>query len=351
MKKLTGILVLIALIVIVVIQLKVNKSTTENRVFILDKNAPIAVFAETVSNIKSVNGANYSGNFEAMNEVKLNAEVQGLIVDVLVDEGQHVKKGQALVRINDDMLQLKLSALKTQIAGLKKDEARYSILVKEDAIQGIKLEKTQLALDGLLIEQNSILDQIRKTTVRAPFNGTISMKFCEKGGFASPAMPLMELVNMDRMKFVINVPEGEIDLFNSTTDYWVKTDIDPSKNIPVKWIQTSPKGNFGNSFKVEFLVDQYPNLKSKMFGTIGFATTGKKSDQLEISKKSILGSESHPEIYIIKGGKAIRSSIVIQRRVGDKLFVSKGIEIGDTIITGGFINLFDNANVKVSSHN
>ena len=350
MKKLTGILILIALIALVVIQLKANKTTTENRVFVLDKNAPISVFAETVSNLKSENDVNYSGNFEALNEVKLSPESQGLIVDVMVDEGQHVKKGQALVRISDDMLQLKLSALKTQIAGLKKDEARYTNLVKEDAIQGIKLEKTQVALDGLLAEQNSILDQIRKTTVRAPFNGTISMKFCEKGGFASPAMPLMELVNMDRMKFVINVPEGEINLFNSTTKYWVQTDIDPSKKIAVQWIQTSPKGNFGNSFKVEFLVDQHPNLKSKMFGTIGFAPTGKKNDQLEISKKSILGSESHPEVYIIKGGKAIRSSIVIQRREGDKLFVSKGIALGDTIITGGFINLFDNANVKVTSN-
>lgn len=348
MKKVTGILILLGIIIIIVVQLATNKTIAENRVYIYDKENQIPVFAEVVDNKSHKTNKSYSGVFEALNEVKISSETQGVIEKVFVREGDNVKKGEPLVKIDDQMLRLSLEVLETKIDGLRKDEERYLKLTENEAVPGIKLEKAQNALETLEAEKQAILEQINKTTVRAPFDGIISMKFCETGQFAAPAMPLMELVNTSQLKLVVHINEQDLSYFNQETNYHVVPDADIQTPIKAELWQISEKGGIGNSFKIEFLINQSQiNLKPKMFGTLVFETQNNDDRAVQIPSRAILGSQTHPEVYLIKNGKAKRTPIVISRRNADLLTVKDGIKSGDSLITGGFINLFDDANVIV----
>ena len=66
-----------------------------------------------------------------------------------------------------------------------------------------------------------------------------------------------------------------------------------------------------------------------------------------ISSSAIVGSENQPKVYLIKNGKAIIQNIVISKKIQNKSVVSSGLKTGDVIVTNGFINLFDGANVTV----
>ncbi len=347
MKKLVTILIIAGILAIVVIQLAFNKTEAQNRVYHHDKEAPISVFGEIVSGKNHSQNKSFSGVFEAINEVKVSADIQGKITKVFVDEGQKVKKGQSLVKIDDAMLQLQLNVMETKLDGLKKDEARYINLSNQDAIPAVTLEKTQNAIATIQAEKRTILEQINKSTVKAPFDGIITMKFCEQGGFASPAIPLFEIINQTDLKFVINVPEEDLVLFTSKQEYLIQTNGASKKPLSAKLLQVSVKGGMGNSFKVEFSFEKNAEIKSKMIGDISFDTKVNQNDALTISSAAIIGSESQPEIYRIQNGKAIRTPITIQSRSGNILSVSEGVTVGDTIVTGGFINLFDNAKVRI----
>lgn len=347
MKRLISILPLVGILAIIVIQLAQNKKEAENRVYQYDKEAPVKVFGEVVKDYNETQNKTFSGLFESMNEVKVSADIQGKITQIFVKEGQEVSKGQALLKMDDQMLQLQLNVLETKLDGLKKDELRYRTLSNEDAVPAITLEKTQNAIATIEAEKKTILEQINKSTVRAPFNGVVSMKFCEVGGFASPAVPLFELINQTELKFVINVPEEDLYLFTENQSYTVSTGIS-TNSISASLSQVSSKGGMGNSFKVEFALDNSKGLKPKMNGELKFASNQTVNNALTISSRAIIGSESNPEIYVVENGKAIRTPISVISRSGDFLSIKGKIKKGDTIVTGGFINLFDNANIIVN---
>ena len=347
MNRIISMVIIAGLFAIVVIQLAQNKKEAENRVYQYDKGAPVKVFGEVIQDKKETQNKTFSGLFESMNEVKVSADIQGKITQIFVKEGQKVSKGQALLKMDDQMLQLQLNVLETKLNGLKKDESRYQTLIDEDAVPAINLEKTQNAIATIEAEMNTILEQINKSMVRAPFNGVVSMKFCEVGGFASPAVPLFELINQTELKFVINVPEEDLYLFTENQSYSITTGLS-TNSLSASLSQVSSKGGMGNSFKVEFALDNSNGIKSKMNGALKFVTHQNVNDALIISSKAILASESSPEIYVVSNGKAVRTPISILSRNGDYLSVNGEIKKGDTIVTAGFINLFDNANVIVN---
>lgn len=347
MKRISTIIVIIGILAVIVIQLAQNKKEAKNRVYLYDKEAPITVFGEIVKEKASAQEKIYSGVFESVNEVKVGADIQGRITQIFVSEGQKITKGQALLKIDDQLFQLQLNVLETKLDGLKKDETRYSTLSGEDAVPAITLEKIQNAIATLEAEKKTILEQINKSTVRAPFDGVISMQLCEVGGFAAPAVPLFEIINQSALKFVIHVPEEDLHFFTENQNYVIQTNLKPAP-ISAQLSQVSSKGAMGNSFKVEFHLNDAKGLKPKMIGTLKFASTKSEGEGITIPSNAILGSESNPEIYVVSNGKAVRTPISILSRNGDILSVSGNIRHGDTIVTGGFINLFDNANVIVN---
>jgi membrane fusion protein (multidrug efflux system) len=350
-KRIISIAIFVAIVALIVTQLAMNKTTSENRVYTYDKEAPIAVLAETVSSGSAQEIVDFTGTFEPFNEVKVNADIQGAIVKVYVKEGDQLKKGQAILKIDDDLLQLKLKAINTQIGGLEKDVERYQTLTETGAIQGIKLEKTLLGLESAQMERNIIQEQIRMTTIRAPFNGIVTHLFTEVGAFAAPAMPLVELTNMKQLKFAIQLTESDLNQFQADQFYTVQANAFPNDTLIGKLIYTSSKGNMGNSFLAEFEIENVSNipLKTKMFGKVFTNNAVTNMAEVQIPSQCIIGSEIEPKVYLVKEGKAVLTPIVISSRNGDFITVKSGVNAGDVIITGGFINLFENANVILNT--
>ncbi len=347
MKRIIGIVILLGIFAIIALQLMANKKVSENRIYKYDKEAPIYVHAQKVERQSLATTKSFTGTFEPLNEVKVNADVQGNIVKMYVKEGDYLKKGQSILKIDDQMLRLKLKAINAKIKGLKKDVERYTKLTDKDAVPAIKLEKTLIGLEAAEAEQGVLREQISKTTVKAPFNGIVTKQFCEVGSFALPAKPLIELSNLKQLKFRINVTEDDIDMFTEQY-YSIIADIFPNDTLKGELLYTSSKGNMGNSFTVEFTLDENnsKNLKSKMFGSV--VVYNKNSNDILIPSKCIVGSDVKPKVYLIKNGKAVLTPITLSGRDGDFISVKSGIKDGDIVITGGFINLFENANVKIA---
>ena len=63
----------------------------------------------------------------------------------------------------------------------------------------------------------------------------------------------------------------------------------------------------------------------------------------------IIGSENQPQVYLVKSGKAVLQNITISKKFENKVAVSVGLKEGDVIVTNGFINLFDGANVTIKN--
>jgi RND family efflux transporter MFP subunit len=347
-KKIIYIIIALAIITVVVIRLKSNKKTTENKVYHYNKEQAINVQADTVKLSMLEDEYFYTGTFEPDKESKISADIQGKITSMLVDVGSVVRKGQALIQLDNSLLKLQLQAVDIQIEGLEADVKRYQVLAKADAIQGVQLEKAELGLKSAKIQKATILEQINKTTIVAPFNGIVTAKLTEVGSFAAPGIPLLQITDISNVKFTIYVPENDLNYFSMNQKYAISADIYPETILPGKVIMIGSKANMGSSFPIQFSVANTNDLKIKagMFGK-AMVKSGTEAKQIIIQASLILGTTIQPQVYLVKNGKAYLQDISISSRFGNKAVVSGGLAEGDIIITNGFVNLLNGANVII----
>jgi RND family efflux transporter MFP subunit len=348
MKKVLYIIIPLALIAIVVIKLKSNKEIVKDKVYQYDKEQAIHVQVDTIKS--ELIGAEfaYSGTFEPNKETKLSAEIQGKINDVLVDVGTFVTKGQSLIQLDNSLLKLQLQSAEVQVEGLEADVKRFTVLANADAVQGVQLEKAELGLKSAKVQRATLLEQINKTTIKAPFNGVVTAKLTEEGAFAAPGVPLLQITDISVLKFTVNVSENDLSSFQLNQTFSINADAYSEVLLSGKATMIGSKANMGSSFPVQFIVSNTSDLKIKsgMFGKVNLKSENQKTGII-IPASAIVGSSSQPQVYKVKNGKAVLNSISIAQKIKNKTVVAKGLEEGDVIVTNGFINLFDNANVTV----
>jgi RND family efflux transporter MFP subunit len=346
MKKIIWIIAGVAIVGLVIFKLASNKKATENRVYQYDKEKPISVSVDTIRLQNIVDAGNYTGTFEPNKETKINADIQGKINGVLVDVGSHVSKGQTLIQLDNSLLMLQLQSVEVQIEGLQDDVKRYTILTEADAVQGVQLEKARLGLKSAKVQKATLLEQISKTSVKAPFNGVVTAKLNEEGGFAAPGVPLLQITDISTLRFTINVPENNLVKFQSNQTYKINTDVFPDISLSGKVIMIGSKANMGNSFPIQFQVANTKNLsiKSGMFGKVSLSES-KQEQGILIPTSAIIEENEIAKVYLIKNGKAVLKAITTTKTIGNKTLVSNGLKENDIIVTNGFINLFDNANI------
>ncbi len=348
LKKVLYLVILLVLIAFVVIRLKNNKEITQSKVYEYRKDESIHVQADTLQLENIHSELSYPGIFEPNKESRISAEIQGKINDVLVDVGSVVRKGQSVIQLDNSLLKLQLQTIKVQIDGLTADVNRYTILLKADAIQGIQLEKAELALQSAKVQKATLLEQIYKTTIKAPFNGIVTAKISEEGAYAAPGVPLLQITDIANLKFTVNVPENNLSQFQLNKTYPLRADAYPEIPLYGKITMTGSKAITGNSFPVQFELKNTPDLiiKSGMFGKVNL-----KSDLPEmgivISSAAILSQADQAQVYLVKNGKAILQNISISNRIQNKAVVSAGLKPGDVIVTNGFINLYEGAPITV----
>ena len=348
LKKVLYVIIPLAIIAVMVVKLKTNKEITQNKIYEYDKEQAVNVQADTL-HVENVNAKySYSGTFEPNKETKISAELQGKINTLLVDVGSVVIKGQTLVLLDNSLLKLQVQTIDVQLEGLEADVKRFIILAKADAIQGVQLEKAELGLKSAKVQRAILLEQINKTTIKAPFQGVITAKLSEEGAFAAPGVPLLQITDITNLKFTVNVPENDLRQFKLNHSYTITADAYPEISFTGKVTMIGSKANMGSSFPIQFTLNNTSDLKIKsgMFGKVNLENASQEMGII-IPASAMVGTAIQPQVYLIKNGKSIMQNITISKNIQNKVVVSSGLKEGDVIVTNGFINLYDGANIIV----
>lgn len=348
MKKILYIIIPVVIVVMVVVKLRTNKEITDNKVYQIDKSEQIHVTAHTVT-ITEVNAPyEFPGIFEPNKETKISADIQGKITEMLVDVGTSVQKGQTLIQLDNSLLKIQLQSAEVQIEGLEADVKRYLVLAKADAIQEIQLEKSELALKAAKLNRATLIEQINKTAVKAPFDGVITAKLTDEGAFAAPGIPLLQLTNILSLRFSVNVTETDLKYFEEGNTVTVIPDQYSDLYLEGKIILTGSKANTANGFPVQILVNNTEGnkIKAGMFGRVKIQGNYSQKGIL-IPSSAVVGNAMQPEVYVVENGKASLRKVKLRGRIAEKVIIESGLQAGETLITGGILNLFDGANVKI----
>ncbi|MBM2817213.1 MAG: efflux transporter, family, subunit [Ignavibacteria bacterium] len=346
MKKAIYIFVSIAIIALIILILFFNKKTAVEKVYHYDKQQQILITTETAEQRLLSVELNYTGIFEPVKEVKVMAESQGKINNFNSELGDYLKEGDLIVQLDVELLKLQLEAIDIQIDGYEKDVKRYTILTQADAVQGIQLEKSQLALKGAEVQRKTILEQIKKSSIKSPIDGIVTQKFTELGAVVSPFVPIVQITDISSVLLSINVPESDLKHFELRQQVEVVSDIYPDIKLSGIITMIGSKGDMAHNFPLQIRVNnKAQKIKSGMFGTAKIYT-GNKQTFVVIPIKALFGSSKEQQVYVINDGKSLLRNIFVSFRSGQFVAVSSGLKAGEIVATSGFINLKNGSPVK-----
>jgi len=292
-----------------------------------------------------------TGEFKGWEEVTLVAESQGSIDNLRFEEGASIKKGQVIAKIDAVSLNSQLVSARASYAKAEKDVARYERLEKAGAVSQSQLEEARIQQENARANIAQINQQLSFTTIISPIDGVINDLFVEETSFVLPGDKIAEIVQIDRLKLVVNVSESDLSKIKEKQEVKIKTDVFPLKEFSGIVSNISVKGDQSRKYKVTIEVKNTneEELRAGMFGEVHFeALEASQKLALVIPRESIAGSLQNPQVYIVKDFIAQLKEIKTGSTINGHVVVLSGLQEGDQVVTKGIINLKNNTKVKIT---
>lgn len=295
------------------------------------------------------------GNVTTKQNVIIYPEYQGTLTRVLVKEGDRVRKGQLLARIDDGGLGSQLGQLEVQAELARTTYERQKRLWDQEIGSEIQYLQAKTNYEAAQNAVDQLKSQLAKTSITAPFSGTIDDVITEQGTVVSPGQPVFRLVNLDDMYIEAEIPERYLTTVTVGKDVAVNIPM-LSSTLQSKVRQTGNYINPNNrSFRIEVNVPNEdgqvkPNLTARLRIN---DYTNPKALLIPISVISE-NAQGEQYVYVANAGAGDAQEAIAERKIittgltqGDYTEVISGITEGDAIIVEGARTVKDGQEVKI----
>jgi len=288
-----------------------------------------------------------NGTVLANESVELRSEVSGRIRNISFTEGNRVNKGDLLVKIVDDDLQAQLKKLTLQETLAKEDVQRKTKLRELDAISQEEFDLSNNQLLVIQAEIQLVKAQIEKTEIRAPFEGLIGLRYVSPGGYLSPSTLVTNLLDLDPVKIEFSVPEKYLSQISKNTS--VSFSIEGSDSIFIGTIYAiEPKINTtSRSLTLRAICPNTDHvLLPGNFARVSILLQ-QISDAIVVPSQVLIPDIKGEKVFVVSDGKAKPVYVETGIRTDKDVQVVNGLNVNDTIITTGLLQLKEGMAVSI----
>lgn len=290
-----------------------------------------------------------SGNVLPDEEVDLSFETSGKITDIFFREGSRVAKGDLLAKINDAPLQAELRKLESQLKLYTDRLHRQNVLLEKEAVSQEAFQEAQTNLAGLQAEIDGVKAKIAQTELRASFDGVIGLRQVSVGTYASPSTAIAKLTKTNPLKIEFPLPELYAGTIKEGTLLSFTVDGDLKSRKMRVYAFDSYVDAETRKFTVRGLYDNSDgDLYPGRFATVNFVTQTFNSSLL-VPSEAIVSEMGIDKVFLYKDGTAVPTEIVKGMRNEAHVQVLQGLQVGDTVITSGTMQLRTGQKVKLDS--
>jgi RND family efflux transporter MFP subunit len=150
----------------------------------------------------------YPARVEAVSQVNLSFRVGGPLLTFPALEGQLVREGELLARIDPRDFQIRLDAAKADFDRADADLRRFSALYEKEAVSQAQLDQASAARDVARARLDDAEANLRDTSLRAPYRGLVAERFVENFEEVRPGQPVLSLIDVTQVKIVVDAPEA-----------------------------------------------------------------------------------------------------------------------------------------------
>lgn len=280
-----------------------------------------------------------SGTLQSNEEVELKPEITGRITHIHFKEGTKVGKGTLLIKLYDGDIRAQIQKLELQRQLAKTTLERQENLLKINGIsqQDVDVTANQVSAYGADIEYNKA--QLQKTEIRAPFSGTLGLRYVSEGAIVSPTTIMTTLQQLDPLKIDFAAPEKYRNSIrkNDPVAFTVTGDTDKYTG---SIYAIDPKIDLATrSVKIRALV---PNPKGRLFpGSFAKTSLSLKDNPnaIMIPSQAVIPGTRNKQVIVADSGRAKFVIVETGVRNENSVQITSGLQIGDTVITSGILQL------------
>lgn len=349
-----------------------------------DNAIPVHVITASTEGAGGGGGASLdaSGYVVARRKATLSAKILGKISEVNFEEGQKVKAGDIVARLDDSNYQASLrqaqallSQAKTAMDNAAPFYNRYQALRAQGAISTDDVEKQRIAYDnartqyGVAQAQVAVAESnVRDTMIRAPFSGVVTVKVAQVGEVVAPQASgggdtrtgILTIVDMDSLEVQVDVSENYIERVQIGGDAVIHLDAFPDWDIPGSVFAVIPtadqsKGTVAVRVKIK---SKDPRILPNMAARVGFMSAPEKGAVQAVSRVTVpvsavqangQGNSKTGTIFVLgTDNKIEKRDVALGLKTAQSITILSGVSPGDRLASDNLDKLHDGDRVKIA---
>ncbi|MDO9371174.1 MAG: efflux RND transporter periplasmic adaptor subunit [Gammaproteobacteria bacterium] len=288
------------------------------------------------------------GSLRANESVVIRSEIVGRVAAIQFTEGEAVKAGADLIRLDDSeqRAQLAESAATVKLSELNFARARDVFEKKllsqqnyDEALQKLHEARSRMALNEA---------RIAKTRLTAPFAGVLGLRQVSVGDYIKEGQDIVNLEDIHTLKLDFRAPETYLASIKPEQEVTLQVDAYPARGFSGTLYAIDPR--IDEQTRTILLRARIPNpdmhLRPGMFARVSLVLES-RTDAVLVPEQALLPVGDTQFVYRVVDGKAVQTKVLTGQRNEGHVEIVQGLKAGDTVITAGQTKVRDGALVRV----
>lgn len=279
---------------------------------------------------------NLPGVIEPWNKLSVLAKIAGTVIKLEVTEGDKVKKGQVIARLDPADYQIALDSARATFDLATANQRRLAALFEKGVIPRAEIEN----LDAQVKTSKAALDRaelmLSRCAITAPIPGVIRRLDAKEGLLLNVSDPVAEILQIDKVKAVVGIPESDVALVRNIKDVTLTIQALNDKEIVGRthFLASSPE-NMARLYRLELAIDNSDNLI--LPGMFFRAQLVKRvfNDAVAVPLYTVIKRQDQQFVYIEEDGIAKQLPVELGIIEDWRVQITKGLTAGNQVVVEG----------------
>jgi RND family efflux transporter MFP subunit len=291
---------------------------------------------------------NLPGIVEPWIKFNIIAEVRGEVKQKLTDKGTPVKAGDVIAELDKRdyviAIEASRSSYDTALASLKRIEKLYS----EKLASRSQLDDITAQTERFRAELDMAKLNLERCTIRSPISGIINNVYIEKGKYVNFSDPIAEVLDIDRVKVSVGIPESDVSAVSAVENFEVRLDALDGKTFGAKKYFLSKSSDAeARLYKLELEIDNPDHeILPDMFARVDIVKQ-QLENVLAVPLYSLITLNDQQTVYIVNKDVAHARKVETGIQEGWLMQISQGLNPGDQVVVVGHRRVSDGQKVNV----
>ena len=289
-----------------------------------------------------------TATLEARRSATVVSETGGEVLSLLVEEGDNVKQGQILARLDAERARLSLAQEGATERRLAHESERHALLQARNMVSAEAVERTRFDHDAQSAQMDLARLEVRRTEIRAPFSGVVTRRHVKPGQMLTTGTPAFDVADFSELEARLSIPEAALAdvVVGQLAD--LSADAFPGRSFGarVDRIAAVVDGHSGTAPVTLDVAEAGTALRPGQLVRVTI-TLERLQNAVLLPRAAVLGDRKAPAVYIVENGIVHRRDVQLGATQGDQVQVLAGLDVGNEVVVIGQGQLSDEDAVEI----